>query len=232
VVLGVLMVAVVIFLLTYFIPRFTSIFADFGSQLPALTRAIVAVSELLTRHGLIVLVVLGVGIFALRRAAATLEGKRVIERIILKLPAIGGLVAQFALVRFCRMLGTLVAAGVPLVGALRVAKEALGNQTLADAVSSSIREVERGVSLAKSLCGCPLLFPPSVIEMVTVAEETGRLEKELLRLSMTYEGELERRLRMVVALAEPALLFVMAAVIGTVVVGMLLPVFTLQDLVR
>jgi type II secretory pathway component PulF len=232
VVLGVLMVAVVIFLLTYFIPRFTSIFADFGSQLPALTRAIVAVSELLTRHGLIVLVVLGVGIFALRRAAATLEGKRVIERVILKLPAIGGLVAQFALVRFCRMLGTLVAAGVPLVGALRVAKEALGNQTLADAVVNSIREVERGVSLAKSLGGCPLLFPPSVIEMVTVAEETGRLEKELLRLSMTYEGELERRLRMVVALAEPALLFVMAAVIGTVVVGMLLPVFTLQDLVR
>ena len=84
----------------------------------------------------------------------------------------------------------------------------------------------------KSLAGNTLLFPTSVIEMVTVAEETSRIDRELIRLSAVYETELDRRLRMVIAVGEPALLFVMAGIIGTVVVGMLLPVFSLQDLVH
>jgi type II secretory pathway component PulF len=130
------------------------------------------------------------------------------------------------------MLGTLVGAGVPLVASLRVAKEALGNQTLADAVAHAIEEVQRGTPLSRSLASNALLFPPSVIEMISVAEETGRLDKELVRLSIAYEGELDRNLRMLVALAEPALLIIMASLIGTVVVGMLLPVFSLQDLIK
>jgi type II secretory pathway component PulF len=154
------------------------------------------------------------------------------ERAMLQTPAVGRVAARFALVRFCRMLGTLVGAGVPLVASLKVAREALGNQTLADTVSHAIDEVQRGSPLSRSLGVSPLLFPASVIEVVAVAEETGRLDKELIRLSVTYEGDLERRLRMLVALAEPLLLFVMAALIGTVVVGMLLPVFMLQDLMK
>jgi type II secretory pathway component PulF len=130
------------------------------------------------------------------------------------------------------MLGTLVGAGVPLVASLRVAREALGNQTLADTVTHAIEEVQRGSPLSRSLAGNTLLFPASVIEMISVAEETGRLDKELLRLSTSYEAELDRNLRMLVALAEPALLMIMAGLIGTVVVGMLLPVFTLQDLIK
>jgi type II secretory pathway component PulF len=130
------------------------------------------------------------------------------------------------------MLGTLVGSGVPLVASLRVAKEALGNQTLADSIGHAIEEVQRGTALSRSLAANPLLFPPSVIEMIAVAEETGRLDKELIRLSTAYEGELDRGLRMLVALAEPLLLFVMAGLIGTVVVGMLLPVFNMQDLIK
>jgi type II secretory pathway component PulF len=130
------------------------------------------------------------------------------------------------------MLGTLVGAGVPLVAALRVAREALGNQTLADAVSHAIEEVQRGTPLSRSLAATPVLFPPSVVEMVAIAEETGRLDKELQRLSIAYEAELDRNLRMLVSLAEPAMLFVTAIVIGTVVVGMLLPILTLQDIVH
>jgi type II secretory pathway component PulF len=150
----------------------------------------------------------------------------------LKTPLLGKVAARFALVRFARMLGTLVGAGVPLVTALKASREALGNQTLADAVSHAIDEVQRGQALSKSLSGNTLLFPASVIEMIAVAEETGRLDKELVRLSIAYESELDRSLRMLVALAEPLLLFVMAGLIGTVVVGMLLPVFNLQDLIK
>ena len=232
IVLAVLAGMVLVFLLTYFIPRFSAIFAEFGGALPWLTRTIVAASELVMTYGLIIVIVAALAVLGFRRAVASESGRRALERTILRLPALGRVVARFALVRFCRMLGTLLGAGVPLVTALRVAREAIGNQTLADAVIRAIEEVQRGAPLARSLAGSPHLFPASVVEMVAVAEESGRLDNELVRLATAYEAELDRRLRMLVALAEPALLFIMAGVVGTVVIGMLLPVFTLQELIR
>jgi type II secretory pathway component PulF len=232
IVLSVLATVVLVFLLTYFIPRFSAIFAEFGGSLPWLTRAIVACSGAATHYGHIVIVAAVILFVLLRRALATGRGRRTWEKWMLGLPLIGRLVARFALVRFCRMLGTLLAAGVPLVTALKVAREAIGNQTLTDAVTRATEQVQRGAPLAASLAECPVLFPGSVVEMVAVAEQTGRLDKELQRLAANYEGELDRRLRMLVALLEPAFLFVMAAVVGTVVIGMLLPVFTLQELIR
>jgi type IV pilus assembly protein PilC len=130
------------------------------------------------------------------------------------------------------MLGTLLGAGVSLVTALKVAQEAIGNQTLSDAVSLSIEEVQQGKPLSRSLASCPQLFPATVVEMIAVAEESSRLDKELMRLATAYETDLDRQLRMLVALAEPVLLFIMAGIVGTVVIGMLLPIFTLQDYVH
>jgi type II secretory pathway component PulF len=231
-VLAVLACAVLVFLLTFFIPRFSGIFAEFGGKLPWLTQVIVAVSQVVMKYGPFLAVALLIIVVGAKRAMTSEAGKRFFERLFLRIPAVGQVSARFALVRFCRMLGTLIGAGVPLINALRVAKESLGNQTLADTVTTAIDEVQRGSALSRSLSTSPILFPPSVVEMVAVAEETGRLDKELLRLSTSYEGELDRRLRMLVALAEPVLLFIMAGLIGTVVVGMLLPVFTLQDLVH
>src|SRR5579864_2205397 len=130
------------------------------------------------------------------------------------------------------MLGTLVGSGVPLVASLRVAREAIGNQTLADAVSEGIEEVQRGQPLSKALGESERLFPPSVVETIAVAEETGRLDKELVRVAASFETDLDRQLRMLVSVLEPILLFVMAGVIGTVVVGMLLPIFSLQEIIN
>jgi len=232
IVLACLAVAVLVFLLTFFIPRFSGIFEEFGSKLPWLTRVIVTASGWLTHYGWLVAIVVIAGVVFVRNSLATEQGRRFLERVALRTPAVGTVAARFALVRFCRMLGTLVGAGVPLVTALRTAREALGNQTLADTVTHAIEEVQRGQPLSRSLAGNTLLFPASVIEMIAVSEETGRLDKELVRLSISYEGELDRNLRMLVALAEPLLLMAMAGVIGTVVVGMLLPVFTLQDMIK
>ena len=231
-VLATLATGVLTFLLTYFIPRFSAIFAEFGGSLPGLTRAIVAASNLVVRHGVVVLIAVVLVVLVARRLLASDTGRRRIEGIILALPAVGSVVARFALVRFCRMLGTLLGAGVPLVPALRVAREAIGNQILADTVTQAVNDVQHGASLARSLAESRQLFPPAVVEMVVVAEESGRLNDELVRIAAAYESELDRRLRMLVALAEPALLFIMAGVVGTVVIGMLLPVFTLQDLIR
>jgi type II secretory pathway component PulF len=230
--LSVLTVLVLVFLLTYFIPKFSKMFSDFGGSLPALTKMVVAASDLVRSYGVFLAIAVVVAVVLLRRAVKTESGRRAFERAVLGVPVLGRVVAHFALVRFTRMLGTLLGAGVPLVSSLRTAKEAIGNQTLADTVAHAIDEVQRGAPLSRSLATGGKLFPPSVIEMVAVAEETGRLDKELVRLSAAYEADLDRQLRMLVALAEPALLFMMAAVIGTVVVGMLLPIFNMQDLIK
>src|SRR5439155_10109474 len=216
--------AVLAFLLTFFIPKFSGIFAEFGGNLPWLTRMMVAVSEVSVKYSPLVLIALVAGFFGARRAISSESGRRFIDQAVLKTPALGKVIARFALVRFCRMLGTLVGAGVPLVAALRTAKESLGNQTLSDAVGHAIEEVQRGTPLSRSLAATPVLFPPSVVEMVAIAEETGRLDSELQRLATAYELELDRNLRMLVALAEPLVLFLSAVVIGIVVLAMLLPI--------
>ena len=231
-VLAVLAIGVLIFLMTFFIPRFSGIFASVGGNMPGLTRAIVAISKFMTDYGPGILVVLAVLVLVLRRVLKSPAGQLAAQQAMLRLPVIGKLAARFALVRFCRMLGTLLGAGVPLVASLRVAREAVGNRILADAVGQSIEQVQKGKGLARSLAGNSRLFPGSVIEMIAVAEDSGRLDTELKRLATVNEEELDRQLRTAVALAEPILLFVMAAIVGTIVVGMLLPVFTLQEYIR
>jgi type II secretory pathway component PulF len=223
---------VLAFLLVYFIPKFSTVFAGFGASLPVLTQVIVAASKIAASYGPLVVIAAVLAALAVRRALRSEGGRRFMERTMLRVPALGLVLARFALVRFCRMLGTLLGAGVPLVTALRVSREALGNQTLSDAMNVSIEEVQQGKSLAKSLASCPQLFPATVVEMIAVAEESSRLDKELVRLAAAYETDLDRQLRTLVALAEPVMLFVMAAVVGTIVVGMLLPVFTLQDYIK
>jgi type II secretory pathway component PulF len=232
IILGILAVGVVTFLMTYFIPSFKGIFSQFGSNLPALTLFIITCSNIVQHYFWLVAIVVIVGTVLLKRSLGTTAGRRRMEVIMLSTPVLGQISAHFALVRFSRMLGTLAGAGVPLIASLKVAREAIGNQTLADTVNFAIDEVQKGEALSKSLSGNAKLFPPSVVEMVAVAEETGRLDKELLRMATTYEADLDRQLRLLVSIVEPAMLFVMAGVIGTIVVGMLLPVLNLQDIVK
>lgn len=232
IILGVLAVGVLIFLLTFFIPKFSGIFTQFGGELPLLTQGIIGASNILKSYGLIVAgvaIALAVGV---KRFMSTDAGKRKMEIVILSTPVLGTVIAHFALVRFSRMLGTLVGAGVSLVASLKVAREAIGNQTLADTVSHGIEQVQRGEALSKALGNSPRLFPPSVVEMIAVAEETARLDKELVRMAATYEADLDRQLRLLVSVVEPMMLFAMAGLIGTVVIGMLLPVFNLSNLIK
>ena len=200
--------------------------------MPPLTQGIVATSEFVMKYwffiaGVIVLLVLMVKSYLQRP-----EGKTTFERLLLKTPILGPLIARFAFVRFGRMLGTLLNAGVPLLSALHVAKEAIGNKTLSNAVEDAIERVRKGVTLAQSLRECPQLFSGSNIEMISIAEESSRLGEELSRLAEVNENELDRNLKTAVSFAEPAMLFFMAAFVGTIVIGMLLPIFNLQELIH
>jgi type II secretory pathway component PulF len=231
-ILFVLAIGVLIFLLTFFIPRFQGIFKGFGATLPLATQIVIGASTVVRSYGAFVvvgLVVLGV---VLRTWFTSEKGRRTWEGLILRSPVLGPLVAEFAMARFCRMLGTLLGAGVPLVQGLSVARKSIGNQILVDAVSQSIERVQQGGQLGASLAETRGLFPSSVVEMISVAEESGRLDQELVRIANVTEGDLDRELKTAVALMEPLMLFFIAAFIGTIFISMVLPIFTLQDYIK
>ncbi|HEY6169485.1 MAG TPA: type II secretion system F family protein, partial [Verrucomicrobiae bacterium] len=232
VIILVLALSVLVFLLVFFIPRFQTIFAGFGGKLPVLTQMIVSASEVMRSYGLIVAVALGIGIYMLRTWIASEKGRRVWEGFILRTVIVGPLLSQFAMARFCRMLGTLLGAGVPLINGLNVARRSIGNQILVDAVSNSIERVKEGKQLGPSLAECRTLFSSSVLEMVSVAEESGKLDAELIRIANVTEGDLDRELKTAVSLAEPLMLFFIAAFVGTIVIGMVIPIFSLQDYIK
>jgi type II secretory pathway component PulF len=231
-ILVVLALVVLTGLLVFFIPSFQSLFKNFGGTLPLITRIIIGASTIVRSYGLFVIVgLVTIGVMV-RTWFVSAKGRRVWEGIILRTPITGSLVAQFAMARFCRMLGTLLGAGVPLVQALNVARKSIGNQILVDAVSSAIARVQEGGRLGQSLAECRGLFPGSVLEMVSVAEESGRLDAELVRIAGVTEGDLDRQLKTAVSFLEPLMLFVVAGFIGTIFIGMLLPIFTLQQYIK
>jgi len=231
-ILLVLALSVLVFLLVFFIPRFQTIFTGFGAKLPLLTQMIVSTSEGLRAYGVFLVLGVAIGGFMIRSWLVSEPGRRAWEGLILRLPIVGPLVAQFAMSRFCRMLGTLLGAGVPLINGLNVARRSIGNQILVDAVSNSIERVKEGKPLGPSLADCRTLFSGSVLEMVSVAEESGRLDQELVRIANVTENDLDRQLKAAVALAEPLMLFFIAGFIGTIFIGMVIPIFTLQDYIK
>jgi type II secretory pathway component PulF len=231
-ILLVLALAILTLLLTFFIPKFQTIFSNMHSSLPFITVLIIDASHLVRSYGLI----LAAGLFALgfmlRTWFVSAKGRRSWEGLILKTPLVGPLIAQFAMARFCRMLGTLIGAGVQLVQSLNVARRSIGNQILVDAVGQAIERVQQGGRLGQSLADCRILFSGSVLEMISVAEESGKLDAELVRIAVVTEGDLDRNLKTAVAFAEPLLLFLIAGFIGTIFIGMLLPVLTMSTNIK
>jgi type II secretory pathway component PulF len=231
-ILLVLALVVLTVLLVFFIPKFQRVFASIHGSLPLITQIIIGASHLIRSYGLLVGAGL-VGLFFLVRTwFASEKGKRIWEGAILKAPLIGPLIAQFAMARFCRMLGTLIGAGVPLVHGLNVARRSIGNQILVDAVAQSIERVQQGGRLGQSLAACRSLFPGSVLEMISVAEESGKMDGELVRIAAETETDLDRNLKTAVAFAEPLMLFLIAGFIGVIFIGMLLPVLSMGEYIK
>ena len=231
-ILMVLSIGVLIILMTFFIPRFQTMFAGLGGQLPLLTRIIINVSHAIRTYGFWIAGGLVVAALMVRNWIASEKGRRTWEGLIIRVPVLGSLLSQFAMARFCRMLGTLLNAGVPLVQALNVARRSIGNQILVDAVSNSIDRVKEGAQLGASLSDCRSLFPSSVLEMISVGEESGKLDQELVRIAAVTEADLDRNLKTAVAFLEPMMLFFIAAFIGTIFIGMIYPIFSMQDYIK
>jgi general secretion pathway protein F/type IV pilus assembly protein PilC len=230
--LGVVGIVVLNILVIFFVPRFEPIFKKLEEkdELPLITEFIIGLSHVMQRYILVVLGLLAAAWFAFKRWSATEKGRLRVDAIRLKLPGAGKVFLSLALSRFTRILGTMLRNGIPILQALRIAKDSTGNRVLANAIDKSAENIKAGDSLAKPLGACPH-FPRDVVEMVAVGEESNNLEKVLLDIANALEKRTTRQLDLFVRLLEPVMLMVMAVLTLIVVAGLLLPVFKMSSTV-
>ncbi len=223
--------ASVTFLMTFFIPKFAGLFADMGQSLPLPTQILMAISKWLRTWWPLLICILVVGIVFFRRWVKTKSGKYQFDGFKLKVPVVKDIVIKLAVSRFCRTLGTLVRSGVPLLSALQVVKGAAGNEVIAKEIGEVAGSIREGQSLAEPL-GMSKVFPPSVVEMIAVGEEAGNLEDVLIKISEGYDVEVDNAVKVFVSLLEPGMILFMACIVGFIVISMLLPVFSLNAMVK
>jgi general secretion pathway protein F len=220
--------ASVIILLTYVLPKFAVIFGDLGQALPTSTRILLGISNGLRSYWW-VLVLMGIGIWlGIRQYLATPQGRFAWDRLRLRLWLFGQLLTKREVGRFARTLGTLLKSGVPLLQALEVVQDVVENQM----ISRALREVRVGVREGQGIAG-PLgrsgVFPTLALQMVSVGEETGRLDEMLMRVAEYYERDTYNQVKRLTSLLEPALILVMGLAVGFVVISMLSAVFSIND---
>jgi len=221
----------VLFLMVFFIPRFSQIFAKMGGSLPVPTQIVMAISYFFRDYWMVSLAGLALLLLGWAQVAATVRGRRFADRVRVRIPLFGDVVRKNAVSRFARTLGTLLKSGVPILGALGISKEAMGNVILMEDIDEAAAGVKQGRGLAEILRRARY-FPPMVVDMIAVGEEGGNLDEVLINVADSYDLQVDRAVRVFIALFEPALLLVMATLVGFIVIAMLLPVFTLSSMVK
>jgi general secretion pathway protein F len=221
----------VIFLMVFFIPRFSEIFRKMGNNLPATTQIVMAVSYFCRDYWMILLLALAAMIAAWKQIVRTVGGRRVVDRLRIQVPLFGEIVRKNSVSRFTRTLGTLLKSGVPILGALSISKEAMGNVVLMEDIDEASAGVKQGRGLAEIL-RLSRYFPPMVVDMIAVGEEGGNLDEVLINVAESYDIQVDRQVRVFISLFEPALLLIMATLVGFIVISMLLPVFTLSSMIK
>lgn len=217
----------IIILLTYVLPKFSVIFSELGSSLPLSTQILLSVSQGLKTYWWICLVLFILGGILFRVYIKSEQGRYYWDR--LKLALMGDIIRKLETARFCRTLGTLLKSGVPLLQALKNARDVVTNQSIVLAlenISQGIKE-GKGISLLLSKAN---VFPPLALSMIKVGEETGQLDKMLMQVAVTYEKSLRVSIKRFVGFIEPAMILGMGLVIGFIVLSMLMAIFSMTDL--
>jgi type IV pilus assembly protein PilC len=208
------------------IPTFASLFAGLGAQLPLPTRIVIGLSNWLVRLMLPMVVGGVVGAYFLKRYYETYKGRRVIDRLTLRMPIIGMILRKIAVARFCRTLSTLISSGVPILDGLEITARTSGNAIVEDAIMETRKSVEGGQSLAGPLKQTDV-FPPMVVQMISVGEQTGALDTMLSKIADFYEDEVDTAVANMMTLMEPILILFLGTVVGGIVISMYLPIFSL-----
>jgi type II secretion system protein F len=219
----------IIILLTFVIPKFSIIFSDMGQAIPLSTQFLLGISQVLQSYWWAILIVLGAGYFFIRKYLKTPAGRLKFDRKKMKFPVVGDLIKKIEVARFARTLGTLTKSGVPILQALMLVKDILENKVVSAAMENVYARVKEGDRLSKPLRDTGI-FPPLAIQMITVGEETGRLDRMLLRVAESYEKMVRNTVKRLISLLEPAMILFMGLVVGFVVVSMLMAVFSMNEM--
>jgi general secretion pathway protein F len=222
--------AILFFLMTHVVPNITGIFTEMQRSLPAPTRALIAISDFLSRYFVVILLALPVTAFALRQLLKTEKGGRLFDRSLYKLPIISALMKKQAAARFAHMLGSLIENGIPMLGALNVVRGISGNHLFAETIDKAADDVSKGHGLARSLKGNNLI-PPLAVQMIEVGEQSGALERMLQKIADFYERQMENQLLALTSLMEPLMIVFMGLIIGFIVLSICLPIFEMNQLI-
>ena len=224
--LVVLSLGIVTFLLVAILPKFVGIFEESGVRLPLPTIVLLGISRVLRRTWFVLPFLVFLAVWAIRRYSRTPRGRYRLHQWILGAPIIGALIHKTILARFCRIMAALLKSGIPVVPALTVMNDVVGNEVMAQAITH-VREAIIGGSALAEPFRLSRVFPPTVVQMVAVGERTGTLDQMLLHLGEYYDAEVERGLRTMTSLLEPLLLLVMGMLVGFIALSVLLPIFQL-----
>ncbi|MBA2433772.1 MAG: type II secretion system F family protein [Verrucomicrobiota bacterium] len=216
------------FLMVFIVPKFESIFHDMlgDKPLPAITQFVIGISGFMQNHWLLLIGGFIALIFGYRAVARTSGGRAVIDRFALRAPLFGDLTRKSSISRFARTLGTLVTSGVPILQALNITRETAGNTVIANAISQVHDSVKEGESIVQPLEASGA-FPPMVISMVDVGEETGQLPEMLLKIAEVYDDEVDNSVAGLTSMLEPIMIVMLAVIVGTIVIALFMPLISI-----
>ena len=208
------------------IPTFATLFAGLGAQLPLPTRVVIALSDGIVAYGWILIIVIGGIGWGVKSYYATDGGRHTIDRILLKMPILGGILRKVAVARFCRTLSTLLASGVPILDGLDITARTAGNAIIEDAIQTTRSGIERGETISGPLKETNV-FPSMVVQMINVGETTGALDAMLSKIADFYEEEVDTAVAGLLTLMEPVMIAFLGVVVGGIVIAMYMPIFDL-----
>lgn len=222
-------ILIMIFLMAFIVPKFQAIFNDMlnGAQLPLITRFVIAISDVVKVMFIPPYLWLSLGavfgvVIGYKMVTRSVGGRKFLDRVALATPLFGDLLKKSSISRFSRTLGTLVTSGVPILQALNITRDTAGNEVVADAVSKVHDAVKEGESIVQPLEASGV-FPPMVISMVDVGEETGQLPEMLLKIAEVYDDEVDNAVEGLTSLLEPIMIVVLALIVGTIVIALFMP---------
>jgi type IV pilus assembly protein PilC len=219
-----------LFMLMFIIPTFAKMFANFGAQLPLPTMIVLAASNFIRAWWWAMAGGAVLAGFAFKRFYATDKGKRTVDAALLRFPVIGDVVRKGSVARFTRTLGTLVSSGVPILDGLEITAKTAGNTIVQDAVMSARTSIREGDTIANPLRQSGV-FPPMVVQMITVGEETGALDEMLTKIADFYDDEVDSAVDALTSVIEPVMIVFMGAIVGGMVVAMYLPIFQMVNVI-
>ncbi len=217
----------ILVLVTFVLPKFTNIFADMGANLPVSTQVLITLSNLLLASWWIILIVVVFGSVLLKSYLKTDDGRYTWDKM--KLKILGDVILKLETARFCRTLGALLKSGVPLLQAVKNAKDIIGNVVVSSSLDRVTKEIKEGKGIAKPLSDAGI-FPELAMSMIKVGEETGRLDGMLIKIADNYEKSLKISIKRFVSIMEPSLIIAMGLIVGFIVISLLTAIFSITDI--